>query len=80
MTVVVAFQDTVNIPPLISDVCLYEDACHEVALVILVFAVDVRVGLLKNDESRHILAKTRWVASCFSSSSQLESWNSLMLR
>jgi hypothetical protein len=51
-----------------------------VALVILVLAIDVRVGLLENDESRHILAKIRWVASCFSSSSQLESWDDLMAR
>jgi hypothetical protein len=74
MTMVVAFQCTIDRSPLISNICWYEDACHDVvALVILVLAVDIRVGFLENDESRHILAKTRWIASCFSSSSQLES-------
>jgi hypothetical protein len=81
MTMVIAFQDTVDRPILGSNVYWYKDTCHDVvALVILVLTVDVRVGLLKNDESRHILAKTRWVASYFSSSSQLESWDSLILR
>ena len=70
VTMVAALRDTADGPPLISDICWYEDACHDVvAFVILVLTVDVRFGLFKDDESRHILAKTRRVVSYFSSAS-----------
>ena len=53
-TMVTALQDTVDRPPLITDVCSYEDACLDVvAFVILVLAVNVQVGLFEGDESRH---------------------------
>jgi hypothetical protein len=62
-----ALWDTVDRPPLITDVCWYEDACQDVvAFVILLLAIDVQAGLFKGEESRHILANTRWVTSCSS--------------
>ena len=33
------------------------------AFVILVLVIDVQVGLFEGDESKHILANKRWVAS-----------------
>ena len=48
-------------------------------LVVLVLVANARAGPFEDDESRNILANTRWVSSCFSSASQLESWKGSML-
>ena len=51
-----ALRDTVSSEPLIDDICYHENVHHDVvASRCLVLVDDVRHGVFKGDESRHLI-------------------------